>query len=454
MDILVIGVGYVGLVTGTCFAEMGYLVTCLDINATKIAALQQGIVPFYEPGLEEMVQRNARAGRLHFTTDYSYATARAHVCFIAVDTPSSPSGEANLSAVEDVAEALGDTLQHDCIVVTKSTVPVGTTERVATLLHRRIAQRNLSVQIDVVSNPEFLKEGSAIQDFMKPDRVIVGVCHERAATVMRRLYAPFMLNHDRLLVMDIRSAELAKYAANAMLATRISFMNDMAHLCEQIGADVNAVRKAIGSDGRIGMHFLYPGPGFGGSCLPKDVRALLAQASQYGVSLQVIKAAHEVNQRQKQRIGEKISTYFSDKGGLQNKTIGILGLSFKPDTDDMREAPSLVLIDELLLTSSHLRLYDPIAMERARALIGHIPTITWCRTEDEVARGADALVLMTEWKQFRLLNFQELLASMTGRAFFDARNQYQPEEMAHLGFDYFSMGRQPCYAEESAAIPS
>lgn len=448
MNILMIGVGYVGLVSGTCFSEMGHHVTCLDINPELIENLKQGIIPIYEPGLEEMVKRGIKSKRLSFTTDYAESVPQADVCFIAVDTPTTPTGAANTSQVEAVAQTIGRYLQHYCVIVTKSTVPVGTTHKVADIIEQALAKRQLDIDFDVVSNPEFLKEGNAIQDFMKPDRVIIGVETPRSAAIMKNIYSPFMLNHDRLLVMDVLSAELAKYAANAMLATRISFMNEMANLCEKIGADVNWIRKAIGSDERIGNKFLYPGPGFGGSCLPKDIKALIAQAQVCETDLSILKAVQDVNQRQKSVIGQKVRTYFAHKGGLQEKTIGILGLSFKPDTDDMREAPSLILIHDLLQQNVSLRLFDPIAMPKAKLLLGDHPAITWCQDELEAAEGADALVLMTEWKQFRFLNFQAILALMAGRAFFDGRNQYQPEEMGQKGFDYFSVGRQPVYAND------
>lgn len=453
MDILIIGIGYVGLVSGTCFAEMGHHVTCLDINQEKITHLQNGQIPIYEMGLEEMVKRNLKSKRLSFTTDYATSVPLAAVCFIAVDTPMTPSGAADISQVETVARTLAQHLTHDCLVVTKSTVPVGTTAKVAEIIEQTLKERQINLTIDVVSNPEFLKEGNAIQDFMKPDRVIIGVNNARAAAVMKEIYSPFMLNHERLFVMDIVSAELCKYAANAMLATRISFMNEMALLCEKLGADINDVRKAMGADERIGNKFLYPGVGFGGSCLPKDVKALLYQGQNALAELAVLKAVHEANQRQKRVMSAKVQTYFVTQGGLTGKTIGILGLSFKPDTDDMREAPSLVLIHDLLAQGVNVRVFDPIAIPKAKTLLESHLEITWCQDELEVAEGADALVLMTEWKQFRFLNFQAIQERMKGRAFFDGRNQYQPEEMAHKGFDYFSIGRQPAYAHDAAIRP-
>jgi UDPglucose 6-dehydrogenase len=441
MDILIIGVGYVGLVSGTCFSEMGHHVTCLDINRERIANLNQGIIPIYEPGLEEMLKRNVSAGRLKFTTEYAKSVAEAEVCFIAVDTPTAANGGADTAQVESVARAIGEHLTKYCLVVTKSTVPVGTTEKVGEIISKSLKNRAMDLDFDVVSNPEFLKEGNSIQDFMKPDRIIIGVKNEKSAQIMKNIYSPFMLNHERMLVMDVRSAELAKYVANAMLATRISFMNEISHLCENLGADINWIRKSIGADDRIGNKFLYPGAGYGGSCLPKDVKALLAQAQDCGSPLTLLKAVDDVNHKQKQVIGNKMKAYFADKGGLAGKQIGILGLSFKPDTDDMREASSITLIHTLLDQKASVRLFDPIAMPRAKSILGQNPSITWCSSEIETADKCDALVLMTEWKQFRFLDFTTLLNQMKGHAFFDGRNQYSPKEMAEKGFDYFSIGR-------------
>ncbi len=452
MKILMIGVGYVGLVSGTCFAEMGHTVICLDINPSRINQLNQGFIPIYEPGLEEMVKRNIKSKRLSFTTDYPNSISHSDVCFIAVDTPSNALGEADISQVESVAKMLGSYLDHECLIVTKSTVPVGTTFRVASIITSELEKREAAIAFDVVSNPEFLKEGNAIQDFMKPDRVIIGVNNARAAAIMQDIYSPFMLNHDRLLVMDIPSAELSKYAANAMLATRISFMNEMAALCEKLNANVNWVRKAIGADDRVGNKFLYPGVGYGGSCLPKDVKALIAQGNGCDTQLSILEAVQKVNQNQKKLMGSKLSAYFADKGGLSGKTIAILGLSFKPDTDDMREASSLVLIQDLLKSEVLLRLFDPIAMSKARSLLPDLVEITWCQDEYEAAQDADAIVLMTEWKQFRFLDFHLILKKMKGNVLFDGRNQYQPKEMAKKGLDYISIGRQSVLAETDATI--
>lgn len=449
MNILIIGTGYVGLVSGTCFAEMGHFVTCLDINRDRIEKLKQGEIPIYEPGLEEMVKRNIKSNRLHFTTDYAASVPSANVIFIAVDTPVSANGSANTSQVESAATSIANHMQDYCVIATKSTVPVGTTAHIGAVINHILKERCLDVEFDIVSNPEFLKEGNGINDFMKPDRIVIGVNTERAASIMKAIYQPFMVNHERLLIMDIRSAELAKYTANAMLASRISFMNEIAGLCEELGADINWIRKAIGSDERIGNKFLYPGAGYGGSCLPKDVQALLAQGGKANLPLLLLNAVHQVNQKQKDLIGQKMSAYFQDQNGLKGKIIGILGLSFKPDTDDMREASSLVLIHFLRQQGALLRFYDPIAMPKAQTLFSNAEGITWCQSELEAAEGAHAIVLMTEWKQFRLLNMQALLERMQGCGFFDGRNQYQPEEMARKGFDYFSIGRPPAYAYDA-----
>lgn len=449
MELLVIGIGYVGLVVGTCFAEMGHHVTCLDIDRVKVDKLNRGMIPIYEAGLEEMVKRNVNAGRLHFTTDYRSSVAHAKVCFIAVDTPVTAEGQADLRYVRSVATSLAEHMAHHLIIVNKSTVPVGTAQLVFNIVDEVLERRGVSFSFDVVSNPEFLKEGCAVQDFMKPDRVIIGVDNDRVANVMRDIYAPFMLSHERLLVMDVASAEMTKYAANAMLATRISFMNELAGLCERMGADISKVRQGIGSDRRIGYSFLYPGPGFGGSCLPKDLRALRAQAQAVGYDMPLAHAVETVNIRQRHVLGDKIAEYFSSQGGLSGKVIAILGLAFKPDTDDMREAPSLTLIQKLLHAGAHVRVYDPVAMNNAKQCFSDHHGVFWCENEADAARGAHAIALVTEWKQFRLLDFSEILSRMIGKAFFDGRNQYSPVDMAEKGFDYFSIGRAPVLSEES-----
>lgn len=447
MDLLVIGTGYVGLVTGTCLAEMGHHVVCLDINQEKIDQLNRGRIPIYEPGLEEMVKRNVKANRLHFTTDYAAAVASALVCFIAVDTPMAADGHADLQSVRNVAASIAMHMDGYRIIVNKSTVPVGTANHVKEIIQSALDQRQAPFEFDVVSNPEFLKEGNAIQDCMKPDRVIIGTDNRRVAAIMKEIYSPFMLSHDRLIIMDIASAEVTKYAANAMLATRISFMNELAGFCELTGADINTVRKGIGSDKRIGYHFLYAGPGFGGSCLPKDIQALQGHAHALGYKMTIVDAVAKVNHRQKEVMGNKIFNYFASQQGLHGKTIGVLGLSFKPDTDDMREAASLVLIEQLLQFGASLRLFDPVAMETAKKQLPQSANIVWCEDELDAATSVDALVLMTEWKQFRFLDFALLLSLMKGKAFFDSRNQYNSIEMARKGFDYISIGRSAVFAD-------
>jgi UDPglucose 6-dehydrogenase len=446
MDILVIGVGYVGLVSGACFAEMGHHVICLDINPKLVEKLRQGLIPIYEPGLEEIVKRNIQTGRLKFSTDYASSVACSKVCFIAVDTPTTPTGSADTTNVERAAITLAQHMLDYMVIVTKSTVPVGTTTKLGSLISETLKDRKLEIPFDLVSNPEFLKEGNAVQDFMKPDRVVIGVNNPAVIPLMKGIYSSFMLNHERLLVMDILSAELAKYVANAMLATRISFMNEISGLCEKMGADIDCIRKVIGSDNRIGPNFLYAGAGYGGSCLPKDVKALQAQAKELDHPLSLIESVDLVNCRQKKIMGEKIFHYFEEKAGIKNKVIGILGLAFKPDTDDLREASALILIQEMLHQGATVRLFDPAAMEKAKALLPDSPFVQWCQTETEAAEGADALVLMTEWKQFRFMDFDALRIRMRGIAFFDGRNQYQPEQMSEKGFDYFSIGRTPSYA--------
>lgn len=458
MELLIVGTGYVGLVTGACFAEMGYQVTCLDVNYEKITALQNGYIPIYEPGLEEIVRRNSKAGRLHFTTDYKAAVERATICLIAVDTPVGENGAADLRSLTAACHSIGEHLNGYKVICTKSTVPVGTAAFVKKTIRAALDRREASHDFDVVSNPEFLKEGSSVQDFMKPDRVIIGVETKRAEELMRSLYKPFMLSQERLYVMDIQSAEITKYAANAMLATRISFMNSLSKLCEATGADITQVRRGIGSDERIGLHFLWAGCGFGGSCFPKDLRALDAMMRSHELNSSLFEAVININEQQKETLFQKIANYFEDRGSLKDKTIGILGLSFKPDTDDMREAPALTLIQSLVEAGCHVRLYDPVAMPNAKKLIPQSSLITWCESESEVATNANALVLVTEWKQFRLLDYKALLSTMKGHAFFDGRNQYKPQEMAAIGFDYFSIGRPALYAslenEWSAQQPS
>ncbi len=452
MDILVIGAGYVGLVTSTCLAEMGHHVICLDINPNKIARLNQGHIPIYEPGLEEMLKRNMAAKRLSFSTDYSYGVTRSLLCFIAVDTPLGENGQANLNYVLRAAEMVAEQMDGYKVIINKSTVPVGTAELVKETMSATLAKNGKTIAFDVVSNPEFLKEGDAINDFMKPDRVIIGVENDRVAALMREAYSPFMLSHERLMIMDVASAEMTKYAANVMLASRISLMNELARLCEHSGADIDRVRKGIGADSRIGYKFLYAGVGFGGSCLPKDLNALRFQAESWGIETPLLDAIERVNQTQKLHLLNKIISYYASPHHLKDKVFGILGLAFKPNTDDMREAPSLVLIKELLHHGAKVQLYDPVAMANAKLLLPDNPAICWCEDEVSVAEGADAIILMTEWKQFRFLDCELVKKSMHGKAFFDGRNQYNPDKMAAIGFDYFSIGRLPYFSTSQSYV--
>ncbi len=426
-----------GLVTGTCFAEMGVDVTCVDIDKQKIENLNNGIIPIYEPGLEPMVKRNVQAGRLHFTTDLRNCLDDVEVVFSAVGTPPDNDGSADLKFVMDVARTIGQNMTKYILVVTKSTVPVGTAKKVRSAIEAELDKRGLKIDFDVASNPEFLKEGDAIKDFMSPDRVVVGVESQRAEEIMARLYRPFLLNNFRVIFMDVPSAEMTKYAANAMLATRISFMNDIANLCEIIGADVNMVRKGIGSDTRIGKKFLYPGCGYGGSCFPKDVKALIHTAKDNGYTMQVIEAVERVNENQKAILFEKLKKYYG--GDLQGRTIALWGLSFKPETDDMREAPSLVIIDKLLKAGCTVRVFDPIAMNECKRRIGD--TVTYCKDIYEAVEGVDALIVVTEWKEFRLPEWDKIKHSMKTPVVFDGRNIYNYNELKDNGIDYFCIGK-------------
>ncbi len=437
MKIVIIGTGYVGLVTGACLAEMGHTVTCLDIDAKKIESLESGIIPIYEPGLEEVVKRNKEASRLFFTTSYKEAFKDCLVAFLALPTPAKEDGSCDLSYVLKAAKEIGEQIKQYCVIVSKSTVPVGSCEKIRLAI---LSSQKEKIPFDIVSNPEFLKEGSAVTDCMKPDRIVLGVDSAESAQIMRDLYSAFTINHDRILVMDIPSAEMTKYAANAMLATRISFMNEMAGLCERLGADINQVRIGIGSDHRIGYHFLYAGMGYGGSCFPKDLKALASLAKEVGYKTPLLEAVETINENQKQILAKKINTYFSPSGGINGKTIALWGLSFKPDTDDIREAPSLQLIQELLSQGASLRLYDPICMNKIASLFPSSQRLHFCKDEYEAAEGADAIALVTEWKQFRFVDLEEILKKMVGKAFFDGRNQYKRSEMHTKGFHYYGIG--------------
>lgn len=436
MNIAIVGSGYVGLVSGVCFAEMGIDVTCVDIDAEKIERLGRGEIPIYEPGLEDMLRRNLAAGRLHFSTDLKSCIGRVEVVFSAVGTPAGADGSADLQYVMAVAEAFGRNIDRYTLLVTKSTVPVGTTRRVEQVVREELARRGAEVEFDVVSNPEFLKEGTAIKDFMSPDRVVIGVESERAKAVMTRLYRPFLVNEFRFYFMDIPSAEMTKYASNAMLATRISFMNDIANLCERVGADVNMVRQAMGADSRIGRKFLYPGCGYGGSCFPKDVKALVRMAAQNGYQMRVLQAVDEVNERQKGVLFEKLQRIF--EGRLQGLTVAVWGLSFKPETDDMREAPSLVLIGRLIEAGCAVRVYDPMAMEECRRRLGD--SVVYGCDKYDAAAGADALLLVTEWKELRMPSWPVMRRIMRGNVIIDGRNIYDRSELAEYGFDYHKIG--------------
>ena len=437
MKIAIVGTGYVGLVTGTCFAEIGVNVVCVDTNQEKIEALKKGIIPIYENGLEEMVIRNAKAGRLQFTTSLEECLNEVEVVFSAVGTPPDEDGSADLSYVLQVARTIGQNLRKYVLVVTKSTVPVGTADKVRVVIREELERRGVDIPFDVASNPEFLKEGNAINDFMSPDRVVVGVDSERAKKIITKLYKPFLLNNFRVIFMDIPSAEMTKYAANSMLATRISFMNDIANLCELVGADVNMVRSGIGSDTRIGRKFLYPGIGYGGSCFPKDVKALIKTAEMNGYEMRVLRAVEEVNEYQKGVLFDKLQTLF--KRDLQGKTIALWGLSFKPETDDMREAPSLVLMDKLLKAGCTVRVYDPVAMDECRRRIGD--AVCYAKDLYDATLDADALLLLTEWKEFRLPSWAVIKKSMRNPLVLDGRNIYDPAEMEEQGFVYHCIGK-------------
>lgn len=436
MKITIVGTGYVGLVTGTCFAEVGIDVTCVDIDEVKIENLEKGISPIYEPGLDPMIERNVTKGRLKFSTDLASCIEGTDVIFSAVGTPPDEDGSADLQYVLDVARTVGKYMNDYILMVTKSTVPVGTAKRVRNAIQEELDKRGLKIDFDVASNPEFLKEGDAINDFLKPDRIVVGVESEKAENIMKSLYKPFTLNGHPVIFMDVPSAEMTKYAANSMLATKISFMNDMANLCEIMGADINMVRKGIGSDTRIGTKFIYPGIGYGGSCFPKDVKALIKTADQNGYSMRVLKAVENVNDDQKSVLFNKLNAYY--KGDLKGRTIAMWGLSFKPQTDDMREAPSLVLIKKLLDAGCKVKAYDPVAMHEAQRKIGD--TIEFSKDSYETLVDADALMIVTEWTEFRFPNWNVIKQLMKHQVIFDGRNIFDHKEMKEIGFDYHCLG--------------
>ena len=436
MNIAIVGTGYVGLVSGACFAEMGIDVTCVDINPEKIKCLLNGEIPIYEPGLDDLVKRNVEAGRLHFTTDLTTCLDNVEVVFSAVGTPPDEDGSADLQYVLEVARTFGRNIKKYTILVTKSTVPVGTAKKVKAVIEEELTKRDEQIDFEVASNPEFLKEGAAIKDFMSPDRVVVGVESDRAKKVMERLYRPFQMNNYRLYFMDIPSAERTKYAANAMLATRISFMNDIANLCDLVGANVDMVRKGIGADTRIGSKFLYPGCGYGGSCFPKDVKALARTAREYGYTMGVIEAVEAVNERQKEIVVKKLQ----DKlGTLRGKTIALWGLAFKPETDDMREAPALVVIEKLLEAGASVKVYDPVAMDECRRRIGD--RVVYCKDMYDVVIDADALAVLTEWKEFRIPSWSVIKRVMKQPVLVDGRNIYSKDEVIAEGFEYAAIGK-------------
>jgi UDPglucose 6-dehydrogenase len=439
MKVTIFGSGYVGLVSGACLAEAGNQVVCMDVDEQKVARLNRGEVPIHEPGLDALIRRNREGGRLEFTTDAARAVEHGLFQLIAVGTPPGEDGSADLSHVLDVARVIGDKLSRYAIIVTKSTVPVGTADKVHTEVSAALSRRGTNVEFDVVANPEFLKEGAAVQDFMKPDRVVVGTDNPRTTELLRALYDPFTRNHDRLIVMDIRSAELTKYAANAMLATKISFMNELANVAERVGADIEKVRVGIGSDPRIGYNFIYPGTGYGGSCFPKDVKALIRSAREVGYSADILRAVEAVNERQKSLLVRKLRKVLG--GELQGRRFALWGLAFKPNTDDLREAPSRVIIDELLAGGASVRAYDPVAMTAAAQIYAGESRLTLTRDAYEACEGADALLIATEWREFRSPDFERLQQLLAAPRIFDGRNLYEPSLLSRLGFEYYATGR-------------
>lgn len=438
MNIAIVGTGYVGLVSGACFAETGATVTCVDVDANKIEALQRGEIPIYEPGLDELVIKNIRAGRLRFTTSLSSVLNNQQIVFTAVGTPPDEDGSADLRYVLQVAKTIGENMEKYLVIVTKSTVPVGTSQKIHEVISAELHKRGVDIPFDVASNPEFLKEGNAIKDFMSPDRVVIGIDSDKARKILTKLYKPFLVNNFRVIFMDIPSAEMTKYAANSMLATRISFMNDIANLCELVGADINNVRAGIGSDTRIGRKFLYAGCGYGGSCFPKDVKALIKTADDNGYSLEVLKAVERVNEYQKERLFHKLKGSFK-KESLNNKVISLWGLAFKPETDDMRESTALVIIRKLLNEGCKIRVYDPEAMSECKRIIGN--KVEYCKNMYDAASNADALLLLTEWKEFRLPDWAIIGNSMKRKLVLDGRNIFDSEELAEHGFEYHCIGK-------------
>ena len=441
MKVVIIGSGYVGLVSGTCFSEMGNKVTCVDIDEKKIEKLKNGIIPIYEPGLEPMILKNVKAGNLFFTTNLGEAIIGAEIVFIAVGTPMGDDGSADLQYVLAVAKSIGETMQKRVVVVDKSTVPVGTADKVKATIQAALDGRGSSLEFDVVSNPEFLKEGAAISDFMKPDRVVIGADSDYAVDKMTQLYNPFFMSHDCLITMDIRSAEMTKYAANAMLATKISFMNEIANICEKVGADANKVRVGIGSDSRIGYSFIYPGAGYGGSCFPKDVKALKKIAEEYGYEAKLISSVEDVNDAQKLVIAQKVVKRFGED--LTGKTFGLWGLAFKPGTDDMRESAAIYVVNELVKRGAKIQAFDPKAIEEAKeCYLKGVENVTYCTSKYEVLQNADALILLTEWKEFRSPDFEEIKAQLNTPIIFDGRNQYNIFKLEDKGFEYFQIGKE------------
>ncbi|EPR42333.1 nucleotide sugar dehydrogenase [Desulfovibrio sp. X2] len=447
MNVCIVGTGYVGLVSAACLAEMGNDVVCVDVNPSVVEMLSQGHIHIFEPGLEDLVARNARDGRLRFTTDLEEGVRDALCVFLTVGTPSKPDGSCDLCYVHQVAAQIGQVMNGYKIIVDKSTVPVGTADQVREIVAAELAQRGLDIEFDVVSNPEFLKEGDAVNDFMKPDRVIVGTDSEKAARHLEALYAPYARSRDKLIMMGVKSAEMTKYAANCLLATKISFINEVANICELVGADVREVRMGIGSDHRIGYHFIYPGVGYGGSCFPKDVRALINTAKEHGYSPRLIESVDLVNSRQKLMLSNKVKNYFADQGGVKGKTLAMWGLAFKANTDDMRDAPSIDIIRDLTAEGMRIRAFDPVAGERAREIFKDNPLVEVCEQQYDALDKADALAVVTEWNQFRNPNVTRIKRLLRAPIVFDGRNLYAPSFMASEGFAYFSIGRRPTRPE-------